>query len=168
MAPSKSETSSSFPPAIHACAGAVGGALATWMFYPLELLRVEIQAQGKNNNTRSSQEDEENQQQSETSSHAETNLECFIRLYRKQALYRGASSMVTTMLLSSFITFYALEVTRRSMSNIKKQSSQHQHQRTSRQIHHLQNHIKFLNYLLPKSKMGTSLLASTLTGILNV
>ena len=159
MAPSKSETSSSFPPAIHACAGAVGGALATWMFYPLELLRVEIQAQGKNNNTRTSQE---------TSSHAETNLECFIRLYRKQALYRGASSMVTTMLLSSFITFYALEVTRRSMSNIKKQSSQHQHQRTSRQIHHLQNHIKFLNYLLPKSKMGTSLLASTLTGILNV
>ena len=159
MAPS--ESSPSFSPAIHACAGAVGGALATWMFYPLELLRVEIQAQGKNNNTKTSQEDEENQQQSQTSfSNAETNLECFIRLYKKQALYRGASSMVTTMLLSSFITFYALEVTRRSMTK---------HQRTSsRQIHHLQNHIKFLNYLLPKSKMGTSLLASTLTGILNV
>ena len=157
MAPS--ESSPSFSPAIHACAGAVGGALASWMFYPLELLRVEIQAQGKNNNTKTSQEDEENQQQSETEK-TETNLECFIRLYKKKALYRGASSMVTTMLLSSFITFYALEVTRRSMTK---------HQRTSsRQLHHLQNHIKFLNYLLPKSKMGTSLLASTLTGILNV
>jgi len=167
MAPSESESSPSFSPAIHACAGAVGGALATWMFYPLELLRVEIQAQGKNNNTKTSQEDEENQQQSETEK-TETNLECFIRLYKKKALYRGASSMVTTMLLSSFITFYALEVTRRSMTRIKKQSSQHQQRISSRQIHHLQNHLKFLNYLLPKSKMGTSLLASTLTGILNV
>ena len=31
------------PPIAHAIAGAAGGAFATWLFYPLELIRVEMQ-----------------------------------------------------------------------------------------------------------------------------
>ena len=153
-------TAKELPPTAHAIAGAVGGAFATWLFYPLELLRVEMQK-----NPQPSQDDGNNK----SNAPPETNLECFIRLYKKQALYRGASAMVTTMLISSYITFFALESIRRSMASLKqggRQQSNRQHH--TQQIHRLQNHLKFLNYILPKSKMGSSLLASTLTGILNV
>ena len=150
------------PPIAHAIAGAAGGAFATWLFYPLELIRVEMQ---------------KNPQPSSSSRHdkdgdappPETNLECLIRLYKKQALYRGASSMVITMLISSYIAFFALESIRRSMASLKHQAaSTYSRQQQTRQIHRLQKHIQFLNFMLPKSKMSSSLLASTLTGIINV
>lgn len=165
---SEAKSTSVLPPAAHALAGSIGGALATWMFYPLELLRVEIQAQGNKTNT----SDEDGYENTDGNakpmdSRTESDIECFIRLYKKQALYRGASSMVTTMLISSFITFYALEVTRKSLSLLKKGNHQ-QRQRGVKQMKQLQKHLKFLEYILPKSKMGTSLLASTLTGIINV
>ncbi|KAL7530432.1 hypothetical protein ACHAXR_004672 [Thalassiosira sp. AJA248-18] len=146
------------PPTAHAVAGAVGGAFGTLLFYPLELLRVEMQ---KNP---SQQQDDDSENNTKDEKEPETNLECFIRLYKKQALYRGASSMVTTMLISSYITFFALEAIRRRMATLKQTSQHH----NLRQVQHLQNHIKFLHYILPKSKMGSSLLASTVTGILNV
>ena len=76
--------------------------------------------------------------------------------------------MVTTMLISSYITFFALESIRRSMATLKQGGQQSNRQQHTRQIHQLQNHIKFLNYILPKSKMGSSLLASTITGVINV
>lgn len=163
------------PAAAHAVAGAVGGAFATWMFYPLELIRVEVQKKGNTTTSPNSESDEctgqkdgntakESQQKMPRS---ESDLECFIRLYKQQALYRGASSMVTTMLISSFITFYALEVTRKSLSMLQKGNHQ-QKQRHVRQMQSLQKHIKFLECILPQSKMGMSLLSSTLTGIINV
>ncbi len=151
------------PPAAHALSGAVGGAFATWLFYPLELLRVEIQKTPPP----PSQDDGTIKYCNEP---PETNLECFIRLYKKQALYRGASAMVTTMLISSYITFFALESIRRSMAHLKQGQGgqQSNRQQLTRQMHQLRNHIKFINFILPKSKMGSSLLASTLTGIINV
>ena len=168
---SDANSTSVLPPAAHALAGSIGGAFATWMFYPLELLRVEIQAQGnKTSSTDKNDADgrkDANGKLKSIDSRTESDVECFVRLYKKQALYRGASSMVTTMLVSSFITFYALEVTRKSLSLLKKGNHQ-QRQRGLKQIKQLQNHLKFLEYILPKSKMGTSLLASTLTGIINV
>lgn len=164
--PSNSNSSAALPPAAHAIAGAVGGAFATWMFYPLELIRVELQANSTKKNDANSQEDEG--ESKPKLSRAESDLECFIRLYKKQALYRGASSMVTTMLVSSFVTFYALEVTRKSLTLLQKHGSHQQKQRSARQLQHLTNHLRFLEFILPKSKMGTSLFASTLTGIINV
>eukprot|EP00984_Skeletonema_dohrnii_P014952 scaffold6403_cov128-Skeletonema_dohrnii-CCMP3373.AAC.3 len=154
-------TAKGLPPSAHAISGAVGGAFATWLFYPLELLRVEMQKTPPP----SSQDDENIKHDNEP---PETNLECFIRLYKKQALYRGASAMVTTMLISSYITFFALESIRRSMATLKQGGQQSNRQQHTRQIHQLKNHIKFLNYILPKSKMGSSLLASTITGVINV
>ena len=159
-------TAKDLPPAAHAIAGAVGGAFGTWLLYPLELLRVEMQ---KTPPPSSQEDDDGNIKSNET---PETNLECFIRLYRKQALYRGASAMVTTMLISSYITFFALEYIRRSMATLKQggqqQSNRRNRQQLTRQMHKLQTHLKFLNYIFPKSKMGLSLMASTLTGIINV
>eukprot|EP00956_Cyclotella_meneghiniana_P007662 scaffold10268_cov61-Cyclotella_meneghiniana.AAC.8 len=170
-----SSSSATLPASAHAISGACGGALATFIFYPLEIIRVEIQAQiNKTKADGTSDECEvisngNNDHSVNKLSRTESDLECFIRLYKKQALYRGASSMVTTMLISSFITFYVLEVTRKRLSLLKQGThNYHQRQRSVRQIQQLRNHLKFLEYILPKSKMGTSLLASTLTGIINV
>lgn len=171
---SSTSSASTLPPTAHAIAGAVGGAFATWLFYPLELIRVEAQKQG--NNTRETDDETCNSKEPHSNatkdnepklSRTESDVECFIRLYKKEALYRGASSMVTTMLISSFITFYALEVTRKSLSMLQK-GNHAQRQKSLRQMHQLQRHMKFIEYLLPKSKMGMSLLSSTLTGIINV
>ncbi len=156
------------PPIAHAIAGAAGGAFATWLFYPLELIRVEMQKNPQPSSSSSRHYDNDEDDDGDAPP-PETNLECLIRLYKKQALYRGASSMVITMLISSYITFFALESIRRSMASLKHQAaSTYSRQQQTRQIHRLQKHIQFLNYMLPKSKMGSSLLASTLTGIINV
>lgn len=80
--------------------------------------------------------------------------------------------MVTTMIISSFITFYALEVARRSLTRLQQngssQQQRHQLRGKQQQIRRLHNHMKFLAYILPKSKIGTSLLASSLAGVINV
>lgn len=147
------------PPQAHAIAGAIGGAFATWLFYPLELLRVEMQRTKKKSSSSSQQQQEEEE---------ETNLECFIRLYKQQTLYRGSSSMITTMLISSYITFYTLEVIRRRMSLLQLQGSGNRVHNVNTIQKQIQNHIKFLHFILPKSKVALSLLASTITGIINV
>lgn len=179
-----SASSASSPsPFVHAIGGSIGGALATLAFYPLELIRVEMQSQGNKGSSNSSKNPQENDGEcknptstsnhhtASSSSEPETNLECFIRLYKKQALYRGASNMVTTMIISSFITFYALEVTRRSLSKLRQHNGHHQQhhqQQHGKQIRRLHNHMRFLNFILPKSNVGTSLLASSLAGVINV
>jgi len=71
--------------------------------------------------------------------------------------------MITTMLISSYITFYTLEVIRRHMSILQLQGS-----RIQKQQRQITNHIKFLHFILPKSNVALSLLASTITGIINV
>mmetsp|Transcript_3245 Transcript_3245/g.5899 ORF Transcript_3245/g.5899 Transcript_3245/m.5899 type:complete len:514 (-) Transcript_3245:146-1687(-) len=68
----------------------------------------------------------------------ETIVECFLRLCNEKTLYKGASHMVTTLTISNFIFFYALQVTKRSLSST------------------------------PISKMTASLLSSSLAGAINV
>ena len=178
----------------HITAGSIGGAVATFLLYPLELIRVEMQS-GRNNgsskcttsiestkNTHAALEEEDasphssgsdlqclppdsNSNSQDALSLPETNLECFIRLYKEKSLYRGASSMVTTLMISNFILFYTLQAARKILANL--QQPHHHHQR-KHQILRLHNHIRFLKFLIPKSSIGKSLLASSLAGIINV
>ena len=76
-------------------------------------------------------------------------LQCFVRLHKEQTLYKGASHMVITMMVSNAVFFYTLQVIRQRMSSLQQKSS------------HNQN-------FLPKSKMGRSLLASSIAGAINV
>jgi adenine nucleotide transporter 17 len=54
---------------------------------------------------------------------------------------------VTTMLFSLFITFYALEVTRKSLTLLQKHGSHQQKQRSARQLQHFTNHLRFLDFV---------------------
>lgn len=96
---------------------------------------------------------------------SESILQCLVRLHRENTLYNGASQMTTTLMISNFIFFYALQICRRSMRYIQQRQirRQHQHKGTSqgRTIH---------NILLKifQSKMATSLIASSVAGFINV
>jgi len=91
------------------------------------------------------------------SSH-ETILQCLLRLNLEKTLYKGASHMATTVVISNAIFFYALQATRRSLASL-------QHQRYQRRKNHINyNPLRFL----PKSKMGKSLMSSSLAGAINV
>mmetsp|Transcript_3153 Transcript_3153/g.6967 ORF Transcript_3153/g.6967 Transcript_3153/m.6967 type:complete len:440 (-) Transcript_3153:440-1759(-) len=183
-------SASSPPPFVHAIAGSIGGAVATFLLYPLELIRVEMQSRGNGkegvgkcrtlpptstNHAPSDNKDVPSlsgsdlqcltSDNNDASSLPETNLQCFIRLYKEKSLYRGASSMVTTLMISNFILFYTLQVTRRILVNLRQGNSLHQQRG---KISRLQNHIKFLRFILPKSNIGNSLLASSLAGVINV
>lgn len=81
--------------------------------------------------------------------------------------------MVTTLMISNFILFYTLQVTRTILSNIQQRGNSphrnhHQQQQRGNNILRLHNHIRFLRFLLPKSNIGNSLLASSLAGVINV
>lgn len=77
--------------------------------------------------------------------------------------------MVTTLMISNFILFYTLQVTRNILANLQHHNnSPHHYQQRGQQILRLHNHIKFLKFLLPKSNIGNSLLASSLAGVVNV
>jgi len=92
----------------------------------------------------------------------ESIIQCFLRLHSEQTLYKGASHVVTTLTISNAIFFYALQVTRRSLTSVRQQDSrpiEEKHQHSSQ---------RFLNCILPKSKMGNSLIASSLAGAINV
>jgi hypothetical protein len=55
--------------------------------------------------------------------------------------------MVTTMLFALFITFYALEVARKSLTLLQKHGSHQQKQQSARQLQHLTNHLRFLDFI---------------------
>lgn len=124
----------------------------------------------------------------------ETIIQCLLRLQKERTLYKGASHMATTLMISNFIFFYALQVTKRTLTsisgdegdyhqqkenvlNLLKNSSLQHHQRIHNSIlftivRHLITDIlqipSYIYFLLPKSKIGTSLLASSLAGAINV
>ena len=77
----------------------------------------------------------------------ENTIKCFLRLYKEQTLYKGASHMVTTLMISNAIFFYALQIARQNLASLQQKG-----------------HLS----ILPKSKMGNSLLASSLAGAINV
>lgn len=89
----------------------------------------------------------------------ETIIQCLLRLHNEQTLYKGASHMVTTLMISNAIFFYTLQVARQSLASLQQQHSHPHHK--SKQPHPLL-------YYLPKSKLGNSLVASSLAGAINV
>jgi len=92
----------------------------------------------------------------------ETIIQCLLRLHAEQSLYKGASHIVTTLMISNAIFFYALQVTRRSLASLQ----QHDRQRIGKNDRHPLEY--FLNHIMPKSKIGNSLIASSLAGAINV
>ncbi|EED93570.1 THAPSDRAFT_261623, partial [Thalassiosira pseudonana CCMP1335] len=106
--------------------GSFGSALAILVFYPLERVRVELQSQGGGEVGTSVERDD-----------------------GKRTLYKGASHMATTLMISNFIFFYALQVTKRTLTSISGDEGDYHQQKEN-------------------SKIGTSLLASSLAGAINV
>ena len=80
--------------------------------------------------------------------------------------------MVTTLMISNFILFFTLQVTRKVLLNLKQQRNYSIHhpnyQQRGGNILRLMHRIKFLQFLLPKSSIGNSLLASSLAGVIDV
>lgn len=73
--------------------------------------------------------------------------------------------MTTTMMISNFIFFYTLQVIRKSMVTHGQQHNGNHLQKQQRNGKILRF---LLNLILPKSKLGTSLFASSLAGVINV
>ena len=136
--------------------GSIGSALAILTFYPLERIRVEIQSQQQQKSTKKENSDIPNQeiQEQANESARETISQCLIRLHNEHSLYRGAKNMALTLMISNFIFFYALQVIQKSLTSLhNNHDSNPAHQRQRR--HQM-------------SKSLTSLLASTLAGVVNV
>ena len=135
--------------------GSIGSALAILLLYPLERVRVELQSKASHDNR-----DGENIS-------SETITQCLLRLYQEQeqTLYKGASHMVTTLTISNAIFFYALQVTRKRLSSFNSNQRYQNHNWRYNQHSFILN---LLYHILPKSKMGRSLVASTIAGCLNV
>ncbi|KAL9185308.1 hypothetical protein ACHAXT_003085 [Thalassiosira profunda] len=157
MPPSSSASTVHLPASVHALGGSLGSALAILAFYPLERIRVELQSHGagKDDSSDEGSEGEDwikiespGQNQKHRASH-ETILQCLLRLHKEQTLYKGASHMATTLMVSNAIFFYALQATRRSLASLEQNGRRR-------------------SPLVPKSSMGKSLLASSLAGAINV
>ena len=142
--------------------GSIGSALAILLLYPLERVRVELQSNASNNinSTNSHHNTRQPPMQHETI------IQCLLRLYQEQTLYTGASHMVTTLTISNAIFFYALQVIRRRLSSLNTNQRYQHHNRRYNQNSFILN-ILYHN-ILPKSKMGRSLLSSTIAGCINV
>lgn len=107
---------------------------------------------------------------------SETILDCLLRLHKQSTLYNGASHIATTLMISNFIFFYTLQVCKRSLGHLQTPNFQQSQsnttgclQRRKRCIRSQQFHI-FHNILhqILESKMATSLLSSTIAGMINV
>eukprot|EP00804_Cyclotella_cryptica_P017338 CCRYP_019006-RA/>CCRYP_019006-RA protein AED:0.06 eAED:0.06 QI:52/1/1/1/0.5/0.33/3/477/473 len=106
---------------------------------------------------------------------SESMLQCLLRLQNEKSLYKGASHMTITLMISNFIFFYALQLTKRSLTFIHPHEQRQQHQRPGdnhidkRKLQILHRMLRnYLYPLLPQSKMATSLLSSSIAGIINV
>lgn len=95
-----------------------------------------------------------------TRSH-ETIAQCLLRLQAEGSLYKGASHMVTTLMISNAIFFYSLQVIRRRLSSLGKNNG-------SRQLELRHPLSSFLHIISTTSNIGKSLISSTLAGCINV
>ena len=137
--------------------GSIGSALAILTFYPLERIRVEIQSQQQpQKSTKKGIPENPNQEKQKQANEStrETILQCLIRMHKEKSLYRGAKNMALTLMISNFIFFYALQVIRKSLTSL------HNNHDSSSAHRRLQRHRM--------SKSLSSLLASTLAGVVNV
>jgi len=167
--------------------------LAILAFYPLERIRVEIQSQQQQQQKKNRQPSRNNQKgcskekvienTSSASNHhppekynhhppnnrskKETILQCLIRLHKEKSLYRGAANMAITLSISNFVFFYALQVTRKSLASFHNHNNHNSSSSSHQQRHHQQQQQQ-RQRLLRLSKSLSSLLASTLAGVINV
>ncbi len=152
--------------------GSIGSALAILTFYPLERIRVEIQSQQQQHHqqqkssdgsaaTKSKAENSDQEKYNQdypaderSTTSNETILQCLIRLHKEKSLYRGAKNMAMTLMISNFIFFYALQVARKSLSSFHSNNPNSEYNRQRRRVR--------------MSASLSSLLASTLAGVINV
>lgn len=143
--------------------GSIGSALAILTFYPLERIRVELQSSKQQKscirNATTEKEDAHNPDNKETYHQAnnesakETILQCLLRLHKEKSMYRGAKNVATTMMISNFVFFYALQVTRKSLTSFHNHNNSNSTQRQRQ---------------LRLNKSLSSLMSSTLAGVINV
>ncbi|KAL3783268.1 hypothetical protein ACHAW5_003240 [Stephanodiscus triporus] len=95
-----------------------------------------------------------------TQSH-ETIAQCLLRLQAEGSLYKGASHVVTTLMISNAIFFYSLQVIRRRLSSLGENSGSHQ-----LELRYPLSY--FLHIISTTSNIGRSLISSTLAGCINV
>ena len=95
-----------------------------------------------------------------TRSH-ETIAQCLLRLHAEGSLFKGASHMVTTVMVSNAIFFYSLQVIRRRLSSLGKNN-------VSRQLQLRHPLFYFPHIVSTTSSIGKSLISSTLAGCINV
>ncbi len=176
----------------HTQGGSIGSALAILTFYPLERIRVEIQSQQQQQSQKStasstsrkdsfsdepinnnSQEEEEkyNPDQAEdyesTTTNNETIIQCLIRLHKEKSLYRGAKNMAMTLMISNFIFFYALQVTRKSLASYYSTTNNNHNHNSSSKSNRKQRQQRQQQHRMMSASLS-SLLASTLAGVVNV
>ena len=137
--------------------GSVGSALAILLLYPLERVRVELQSKASNDD-----------RDGDNNTNRETITQCLLRLYQEQTLYKGASHMVTTLTISNAIFFYTLQVIRRRLLSLKQNNTNQRYQHPNRRYNQHSYILNLLYHILPKSKMGRSLVASSIAGCINV
>ena len=123
------------------------------LLYPLERVRVELQSKA-------------NDDRDDDNISSETITQCLLRLYQEQTLYKGASHMVTTLTISNAIFFYALQIIRRRLSSLQSLNTNQRYQHHNRRYNSYI--LNLLHHTLFKSKMGRSLVASTIAGCINV
>lgn len=75
--------------------------------------------------------------------------------------------MVTTLMISNAVFFYALQVMRRKLAYYHHLRQNNQHHYQGRKNRALLVHYMY-QFLLPRSKMGNSLMASSMAGCINV
>ena len=109
-------------------------------------------------------------QNANKSTSSESILQCLLRLHSEKSLYKGASHMTITLMISNFIFFYALQLAKRSLTHVHHRQQQQRpgHNHVEKQklqfIHIIQNYVY---QFLPRSKMATSLLSSSIAGMIN-
>ena len=140
-------------PIVHAMGGAFGSALSLLIFYPLERVRVEMQARvaaprlsgtcgiRKRRSLSGSDGDTDQISQYDLKSRGSI-FDCLLELHSKGELYRGLSPVIFSLAVSNFIFFYSHEAVKKVFMSSKTK-----------------------NIAL---NAGKALLASTLAGIVNV
>ena len=138
-------------PTAHAISGAVGSAVALLLTYPLERARLELQSSaGRSGRTRRRPLPASAPPSSGQEEDAGGGLgRCLADLRRRGELYRGAAPVATTLAVSNYVFFYALQAVKELLA------AREEHDRSRGDG-------------AAGSRGARSLLASALAGIINV
>jgi len=102
---------------LHAIGGSLGSALALLLFYPLERARIELQSRAADATSTSTQHGEDSGPESDRRKNDNGGiLSCLVDLHERGELYRGATPVVTTLGISNYVFFYALNTVKRILA----------------------------------------------------